>query len=175
MEAQYIHFLSIHTSLLITVLYSILHFAIFMSTKMFTITIPDTKRTSKRILKLQRGSERDLKLDIASAQAIGALSQNINEQPTTPIPSYQIEGKNQYLSLSCRTVQCQRSQSVKHPRSILGVLKQQQNEEPGDTGQDEECPNSRKEFYDTLSLLIRLGSNSERNPRRGVSVDLNEE
>ncbi|XP_049820436.1 mitogen-activated protein kinase kinase kinase 4 isoform X2 [Aethina tumida] len=129
----------------------------------------DTKRTSKRILKLQRGSERDLKLDIASAQAIGALSQNINEQPTTPIPSYQIEGKNQYLSLSCRTVQCQRSQSVKHPRSILGVLKQQQNEEPGDTEQDEECPNSRKEFYDTLSLLIRLGSNSERNPRRGIS------
>lgn len=50
-------------------------------------------------MKLLRGSERDLKLDIASAQ---------NTAPQTKHPSFQIESCKRFMSLSCRTVQCLR-------------------------------------------------------------------
>ncbi|XP_018572330.1 uncharacterized protein LOC108911791 [Anoplophora glabripennis] len=126
-----------------------------------------TKRTNKRQMKLLRGSERDLKLDIASAQAVTAAEKAPDqpqefEYPRTP--GYQIESCNRFMSLSCRTVACSR-QAGGHLKSsdVLG-------EESGASSAGDECPASRVEFYHTLKALIRMGCGDkqvqDRNPRR---------
>ncbi|CAH0558812.1 unnamed protein product [Brassicogethes aeneus] len=122
----------------------------------------EVKRTNKRSLKLLRGSERDLKLDIVSAQALTSKVKG-HEEPTTPIPSYQIEGCNRFLSLSCRTTKCQRSQSVKKlpssPRESRIVI-----------DSDEENQ-KRLEFYADFKALIKVGiaDKIDRNSRRGFT------
>ncbi|KAJ8933736.1 hypothetical protein NQ314_013829, partial [Rhamnusium bicolor] len=126
--------------------------------------------SNKRQMKLLRGSERDLKLDIASAQA--ATTEKPNGQPQEydypKTPSYQIESCNRFMSLSCRTVPCNR-QSV-NGKSVSSVTF---SEDCSIGSASDECPLSRVEFYHTLRALIRMGCRDkqlqERNPRRVMS------
>lgn len=120
-------------------------------------------------MKLLRGSERDLKLDIASAQAARASKEPQEfEYPRTP--GYQIESCNRFMSLSCRTVPCNR-QAGGQPRASDVLCEESSADSVGD-----ECPASRVEFYHTLRALIRMGCGDkqlqDRNPRRAVSTVL---
>ncbi|KAJ8934430.1 hypothetical protein NQ318_017131 [Aromia moschata] len=130
------------------------------------------KRTSKRQMKLLRGSERDLKLDIASAQAVN--SEKVNggcgaqefEYPRTP--SYHIESNNRFQSLSCRTFPCNRQANDK-----AGLASFSEESSSAGSAVCEECPLSRVEFYHTLRALIRMGcgerQTQERSTRRAMS------
>ncbi|CAH1963334.1 unnamed protein product [Acanthoscelides obtectus] len=127
------------------------------------------KRTSKRQLKLLRGSERDLKLDIASAQAVTEkMTTNGEKQEYVKTPSFQVEHSKCFMSLMSRTVQCAKSFKQKK----LDYKAKEANKEDLKTETDE-CPQSRVEFYDMLKTLIRMGSGeknvSDRNPRRALS------
>ncbi|CAG9857381.1 unnamed protein product [Phyllotreta striolata] len=70
------------------------------------------KRLNKRQMKLLRGSERDLKLDIAIAQAANSdhqLHDDLPEELEYPkTPSYQIESNKRFMSLMGRTVPCKK-------------------------------------------------------------------
>ncbi|KAJ8914598.1 hypothetical protein NQ315_017303 [Exocentrus adspersus] len=131
------------------------------------------KRTNKRQMKLLRGSERDLKLDIASAQAVATGpkqgAQPEFEYPRTP--GYQIESCNRFMSLSCRTVACSRQTGAQGRTASVAAVGQENG--TSSSGGDE-CPASRVEFYHTLRALIRMGcgdrqQTQERNPRRAIS------
>ncbi|XP_050312904.1 mitogen-activated protein kinase kinase kinase 4 isoform X2 [Anthonomus grandis grandis] len=123
-----------------------------------------TKQRNKRHLKLLRGSERDLKLDIVTAQAVHSKKFGPYDwEPRTP--SYSIECGKRFMCLSGRMQPCQRE----HPATI-------ESEEVGGgkktavEDNSAECPQSRVEFYQTLSLLIRMGgTKEERSTRRGMS------
>lgn len=127
------------------------------------------KRANKRQMKLLRGSERDLKLDIASAQAATAerSSQQPQEFEYPRTPGYQIESCNRFMSLSCRTVACSRQAEIQMQASDILC------EESGASSAGDECPPSRVEFYHTLKALIRMGCGDkqlqDRNPRRAMS------
>lgn len=112
-------------------------------------------RSNKRNMKLLRGSERDLKLDIASAQAVS--EQNTKQAPQ---PSYQIESCKRFMSLSCRTVPCFKKRQTQKSQSELGENLR------GDVV--DECPSSRVDFYNTFSMLLRMGCGS-RERKREVS------
>ncbi|KAG5876197.1 hypothetical protein JTB14_001940 [Gonioctena quinquepunctata] len=126
------------------------------------------KRTSKRQMKLLRGSERDLKLDIASAQAIsseGAINnQEDCDYPKTP--SYRIESCSRFKSL--RTLPCKQKSCHVENNVLITTPLDEENNDPVD-----ECPAPRVEFYKTLSALVRMGSgdksSQDRNPRRVMS------
>ncbi|CAG9822697.1 unnamed protein product [Phaedon cochleariae] len=126
------------------------------------------KRTNKRHMKLLRGSERDLKLDIASAQA--AISENggRREDANFPItPSYQIESHKRFMSLVGRTIPCKQKACSKEDKRYpagFGVLEGS----GANGGEGDEYLAPRVEFYQTLKALIRMGC-GERNPRRAMS------
>ncbi|VEN46850.1 unnamed protein product [Callosobruchus maculatus] len=131
-----------------------------------TEDIEGPKRTSKRQLKLLRGSERDLKLDIASAQAVAEKTKSNGENKEyVKTPSFQIESSKCFMSLMSRTVQCAKSFKQKIP--------EQKTKEADKELKTDECPQSRVEFYDMLKTLIRMGSGEknipDRNPRRVLS------
>lgn len=118
------------------------------------------KRSDKRVMKLLRGSERDLKLDITSAQSINKYN-NINETiPKTPLPSVQIEGCKRFKSLCSRLVTVPKV--VKREAVSIGPNSSEVDEISG-------CPQTRVDFHKTLSLLIRMGCDkqtSEKYPTR---------
>jgi mitogen-activated protein kinase kinase kinase 4 len=116
-----------------------------------------SKRTNKRQLKMLRGSERDLKLDIASAQAASDKGHDY-KPPKTPQPSYQIESCKRFMSLSGRTVPCSK-------------MKKADSENKTDNVINVECSENRAEFYNTFSMLIRMGydKHPEKNHRRVLS------
>ncbi|ENN72954.1 hypothetical protein YQE_10425, partial [Dendroctonus ponderosae] len=131
-----------------------------------------SKRYNKRQIKLLRGSERDLKLDIASAQASaqgipipyknpGAAYWQNNYEPKTP--SFSIESCKRFMCLMGRTLPCDKK------------LKESEECKPSDPKvispvSTTECPQSRVDFYQTLSLLIRMGvGKEEKHTRRGMS------
>lgn len=104
-----------------------------------------------------RGSERDLKLDISSAQSYVTSE----EHPAlTPQLSLQIEGCKRFKSLCSRRVTCSKKDASKISFDVSNI----------DNLDDEtECPQSRIEFHKTLDMLIRLGCLQEKNPKRHVS------
>lgn len=109
-------------------------------------------------MKLLRGSERDLKLDITSAQ-IHTFTDIA--PPTTPVPSVQIEGCKQFKSLCSRPIACKKKESGGRDTTKV-------------SNNETECSQNRVEFHKTLSMLIRMGCgdkhHSDRmNPRRTVS------
>lgn len=121
-----------------------------------------SKRSNKRQLKMLRGSERDLKLDIASAQAASEKNQEF-KHPKTPQPSYQIESCRRFMSLSCRTIPCSK------------LLKKSDKKVKCDELSNEECSENRVDFYNTFSMLIRMGcgdKTQEMSHRRAVSISL---
>ncbi|XP_017780860.1 PREDICTED: mitogen-activated protein kinase kinase kinase 4 isoform X2 [Nicrophorus vespilloides] len=122
------------------------------------------KRSDKRSIKLLRGSERDLKLDISSAQMAANENSLCTEVPTTP-QSRQIEGCNRFKCLRSKQVAAERRQ----PRRAISI-----NAVLSGTGPITECPQSRIEFYETFSMLIKMGcieksAPDARNARRHVS------
>lgn len=125
----------------------------------------------KRSMKLQRGSERDLKLDIARAQTFTPNDIRELEQhpPKTPQPSMQVESSKHFKSLCSKRVLCSRRQV----RSVSGNF----NFNSTDLQHIGECPPSRVDFHKTLSMLIRMGANDnnkqvDRTCRRNVSFFL---
>lgn len=141
------------------------------------------KKMNKRHMKLLRGSERDLKLDIATAQTFGSKKSGHGGHGghggqgghggwlhghRTPLPSYQIESCKRFMSLMCRTVPCNK-QSLDLTESITSSNDSKESEAK-DSCKDIACPQSRVDFYQTLSMLIRMGvGKDERHPRRGMS------
>ncbi|KAK9730503.1 MEKK4 N-terminal [Popillia japonica] len=116
-------------------------------------SIDQGKRMDKRSMKLQRGSERDLKLDIARAQTFTPNDIRELEQhpPKTPQPSMQVESSKHFKSLCSKRVLCSRRQV----RSVSGNF----NFNSTDLQHIGECPPSRVDFHKTLSMLIRMGAN----------------
>ncbi|XP_076250455.1 mitogen-activated protein kinase kinase kinase 4 isoform X2 [Rhynchophorus ferrugineus] len=133
-----------------------------------------SRKHNKRNYKLLRGSERDLKLDISSAQASAEYAstkqttQNVwYHVPKTP--SYHIESGKRFMSLMCRTVPCHKQQ-VEGNETAIGKQCDNKNECMIGNSDMKECPQSRVDFFQTLSLLIRMGGGKdERNPRRVIS------
>lgn len=129
------------------------------------------KRLSKRQIKLLRGSERDLKLDIARAQTIATEHLRGDGDVYTPkTPSYQIETKKRFKSLMCRTFPCPKVKKVEQSEEFDA----KNSGEKEENSASDECSQSRVVFYDTLKLLIRMGSGDkslDRHPRRGVGIN----
>lgn len=125
-------------------------------------------------MKLLRESERDLKLDIASARAASCENSNSIQDCNYPkTPGYQIECSKPFMSLMCRTFPCNRipkSGGNRTPNCDSPV--KTDNTNGGDkTADDYSC--SKIEFYQTLKALIRMGSGDkylDRNTRRAVSI-----
>lgn len=119
-------------------------------------------------MKLLRGSERDLKLDIASAQSRFVREQKPDEcDPSTPLPSFHIESCKQFKSLcSKRIILPARANSTNEINKKNNI----------DVNEDVSCSQSRVDFHKTLSLLVKLGCGDkvahERNPRRHVIIRL---
>ncbi|KAL1505934.1 hypothetical protein ABEB36_005380 [Hypothenemus hampei] len=129
-----------------------------------------SKRSNKRQLKLLRGTERDLKLDIASAQASAHINDSKkvdqigwNQYFAPKTPSYSIESCKRFMCLEGRTLPCHKQ---------VTDFKETKTESSKNLEENyaTECPQSRVDFYQTLSLLIRMGvGKEEKNPRRGMS------
>lgn len=124
------------------------------------------KRKDKQSLRLLRGSERDLKLDIASAQLNSLHDHMIDSHPPlkTPQPSVQIESCKQFKSLCSKPVTCPK----KSVEPFIDYTKEEDEEE-------NDCSQDRVEFHKMLSLLIRMGCGDRQvqgraNPRRVVSI-----
>lgn len=119
-------------------------------------------------MKVHRGHERDLKLDIARAQAINDKLCDEYEYPRTP--GYHIESSKRFMSLLCRTFPCNLAER-KVEKTSESDAKVNTVDNINQECVSDKCPKSRVEFYDTLKLLIRMGSerHCERNPRRVVS------
>lgn len=133
---------------------------------------PSLKRSSKRQMKLLRGSERDLKLDIASAQAM-QHEMNGFERPRTPQPKYHIESSKRFMCLVGRTMVCPRNRyscDSKLPDQKFSLDEEEQQTE-------DEALCSRIEFHQTLCLLVRMGGADkncqDRNPKRILSREEN--
>ncbi|GLV61244.1 Mekk1, partial [Carabus blaptoides fortunei] len=123
--------------------------------------VTNDKRTNKRSLKLLRGSERDLKLDISRAK-VGYNSNNDIDDRAESLPiktptSIQIETSNRFLSLISRPVlSFDKNNALNY-------------------SEPEGCPKNRVDFYKTFSLLIRMGykenSAQDRHCRRHISQE----
>ncbi|XP_049939411.1 mitogen-activated protein kinase kinase kinase 4 isoform X1 [Schistocerca serialis cubense] len=118
-------------------------------------------KRSKRSMKLLRGSERDMKLDhteigLAAAPA-GEMSEDRAESMPValPQPAIKVESCNRFLSLTSKLVACSKfMQKDDKPRA--------------------DYPQNRVEFYNTFSLLIRMGNSekqTDKNPRRQLSKE----
>ncbi|KAF5299190.1 hypothetical protein FQA39_LY02363 [Lamprigera yunnana] len=119
-----------------------------------------TKKLHKRSMKLLRGSERDLKLDIASAQ-MNAISNEVSREPKVAHPFMQVESCRRFMSLCSKKV-------VSSNKSNTNIIKES-TLEPANS----ECSQSRVDFHKTLSILIRLGCGdkpvTDRGTRRHIS------
>ncbi|XP_050500654.1 mitogen-activated protein kinase kinase kinase 4 isoform X2 [Diabrotica virgifera virgifera] len=118
------------------------------------------KRVNKRQMKLLRGSERDLKLDIARAQAASAEFYNKDDStndfpPKTP--SYQIESTNRFMSLVGRTFPCKKICPLKR---VIGKKVDEKKKED-DQKKFEALKllgyDKRVEFYHIMKSLIKMG------------------
>ncbi|XP_072379939.1 mitogen-activated protein kinase kinase kinase 4 isoform X2 [Diabrotica undecimpunctata] len=118
------------------------------------------KRVNKRQMKLLRGSERDLKLDIARAQAASAEFYNKDDStndfpPKTP--SYQIESTNRFMSLVGRTFPCKK---MCHMKRVIGKKVDEKKKED-DQKKFEALKllgyDKRVEFYHIMKSLIKMG------------------
>ncbi|KAK4881354.1 hypothetical protein RN001_004673 [Aquatica leii] len=119
------------------------------------------KRMHKRSMKLLRGSERDLKLDIASAQ-LNAANSEIKREPKLSHPFMQVESCRRFMSLCSRRVVCSNN------KTNATIIKENHLEPI-----NSECPQGRVDFHKTLSILIRMGCGdktvTDRGARRHIS------
>ncbi|XP_048506193.1 mitogen-activated protein kinase kinase kinase 4 isoform X2 [Athalia rosae] len=126
--------------------------------------IKEGSRRNKRNLKLLRGSERDLKLDVSAAVSYGERA----EKPLVTTPIIKIETRNRFRSLRSKPVDVEEN---RHKDDIT----ESQQETKNDLAAKSPKSLSLKEreiFHDTFSFLIKLGSSDkERNCRRQMSSE----
>lgn len=125
-------------------------------------------------MKLLRDSERDLKLDIESAQAATYEYSNGTQDCNYPkTPGYQIECSKPFMSLICRTFPCNRILKNGGDKSATCDSPGKNDNASGDDKISDDSSCSKIEFYQTLKALIRMGSGDkylDRNARRAVSI-----
>ncbi|XP_043681622.1 mitogen-activated protein kinase kinase kinase 4 [Vespula pensylvanica] len=124
--------------------------------------VKEGNRKSKRSLKLLRGNERDLKLDVEAALNYAEKSERL--MPYTP-NNMKIETKNRFRSLRSKPIDVEeKKQETKAMRlTVLSTEKEIVSQSPMTQSYSE-----RQIFHDTFSFLIKLGS-TERNCRRQMS------
>lgn len=125
-------------------------------------------------MKLLRGAERDLKLDITSAQVTTHEDGNCDADDSCiypKTPGYQIKCSKPFMSLMCRTIT-----SNKVPKNNefqdTSSCDSDKNTENGTDGLTEDGLDSKLEFYQALKALIHMGCGEkypDRNTRRLVS------
>ncbi|XP_076291139.1 mitogen-activated protein kinase kinase kinase 4 isoform X2 [Lasioglossum baleicum] len=119
-------------------------------------------RKCKRSLKLLRGNERDLKLDMEAAYNYAEKSDHY--QASTP-NHIKIETRNRFRCLRSKPVEIEEKkvQHEVHEQNIIPDNKATVTQSP-------KTPSFKKReiFHDTFSMLIKLGS-TERNCRRQMS------
>ncbi|XP_057666250.1 mitogen-activated protein kinase kinase kinase 4 [Diorhabda carinulata] len=131
------------------------------------------KRTNKRHMKLLRGSERDLKLDIARAQAANVDFQSQGDccldYPKTP--SYQIEGNRRFMSLVARTFPCSKKQILK--KTVEFQLTDFDLEEFSQDLWNAEGFDKKVEFFLIMRSLLMLGEKNDvsDNAKRAMSKE----
>ncbi|XP_011302780.1 mitogen-activated protein kinase kinase kinase 4 isoform X2 [Fopius arisanus] len=122
-------------------------------------------RKSKRSLKLARGNERDLKLDVEAAAHYAERS----ERRSAPVPcNMKIETRNRFRCLRSKPV------DVDHKRREHVPLATPVPVTPVDNVEETKPKNlkEREVFHDTFAFLIRLGSTDrEKNCRRQMSSE----
>ncbi|XP_043474210.1 mitogen-activated protein kinase kinase kinase 4 [Leptopilina heterotoma] len=112
-------------------------------------------RKVKRCLKLLRGFDKDLKLDIAAAQ----LDRNDEAMPPTP-NNIKIETRNRFRSLCSKPVDVEEKFNESQGKELLSVTET----EPIVHSPRTQSLKERELFHDTFSFLIKLGStDKERN------------
>lgn len=125
-------------------------------------TLAPGRRLDKRSLKLLRGSERDLKLDINRARVSSSFHYGGSDERAESLPlkiplPIQIETANRFLSL------------ISRPVTFLDK------KNPSCCPEPEGCPKNRVDFYKTFSMLIRMGCKEkqpqERSCRRHISQE----
>ncbi|XP_063987040.1 mitogen-activated protein kinase kinase kinase 4 isoform X3 [Diachasmimorpha longicaudata] len=127
-------------------------------------------RKSKRSLKLARGSERDLKLDVEAAAHYAERS----ERRSTPVPCNMkvwrrvIETRNRFRCLRSKPV------DSNHKRREPALVTVPAPPTPVDSIEEAQPKNllERQVFHDTFAFLIRLGSTDrEKNCKRQMSSE----
>ncbi|CRK88476.1 CLUMA_CG002214, isoform A [Clunio marinus] len=133
-------------------------------------SIDDKTRSDKRSIQIQRDFERDQKMaNVGNAhRPIGQRSSlNMNSfddaleateaLPTAPLEPKCIESVSRFMSVKSRPVGCR----ISAPPATFAILI------PKMTASSESTPQTRREFHETFSNLIKLGSNDkqERNTR----------
>ncbi|XP_017881304.1 mitogen-activated protein kinase kinase kinase 4 [Ceratina calcarata] len=119
-------------------------------------------RKSKRSLKVLRGSERDLKLDMDAAYSYAEKFDHC--QATTP-NHMKIETRNRFRSLRSKPVDIEEKKADFNIYDLGLIL---DDKEPNTQSPKTQSLTERKIFHDTFSFLITLGS-TERNCRRQMS------
>ncbi|XP_076227046.1 mitogen-activated protein kinase kinase kinase 4 isoform X3 [Nomia melanderi] len=128
-------------------------------------TSKDGNRKCKRSLKLLRGNERDLKLDIEAAYNYAEKSDHYQASTPNHMKCLQVETRNRFRCLRSKPVDVEEKKvqpEVIEQRTILG------NSEPVVQSPKTLSFKEREIFHDTFSFLIKLGS-TERNCRRQMS------
>lgn len=125
-------------------------------------SIDDKARTDKRSIQLQRDYERDQKMNPQQRSSLSfSTSDEVVESTETVLQTEPkcIESSNRFMSVKSRPVGCR----ISAPPSTFAALTFPKISTSTDTG----GPQTRREFHETFSNLIKLGSNDkqERNTR----------
>ncbi|KAI4498829.1 hypothetical protein M0802_006004 [Mischocyttarus mexicanus] len=124
--------------------------------------VKEGNRKCKRSLKLLRGNERDLKLDVEAALNYAEKSECL--VPYTP-NNMKIETKNRFRSLRSKPIDVEeKKQETKDLLLTVSSMEEKILSQSPMTKSYSE----RQNFYETFSFIIKLG-NTERNCRRQMS------
>ncbi|XP_029172892.1 mitogen-activated protein kinase kinase kinase 4 isoform X2 [Nylanderia fulva] len=122
-------------------------------------------RKSKRSLKLLRGNERDLKLDVEAA--FNYAEKHSSDMATVSTPNQiKVETRNRFRCLRSKPVDVEEKKLEREiaERSVLINEENLRAQSPRTQSLKE-----REKFHNTFSFLITLGGSTERNCRRQMS------
>ncbi|XP_012283041.1 mitogen-activated protein kinase kinase kinase 4 isoform X2 [Orussus abietinus] len=123
----------------------------------------DGSRKCKRSLKLLRGNERDLKLDVGAA--LSYVDKDDHLQVSTP-NNMKVETRNRFRCLLSKPVGVEEKKAEKVKTPLVNSTK----EETAAQSPRSQSIKEREIFHDTFSFLIKLGSSDkERNCHRQMS------
>lgn len=118
-------------------------------------SIDDKTRSDKRSIQLQRDYERDQKMNPQQRASLSfSTTDDVVESTETVIQTEPkcIESSNRFMSVKSRPVGCR----ISAPASTFTALSFPKISTSAETG-----PQTRKEFHETFSNLIKLGSNDK--------------
>ncbi|XP_067008813.2 mitogen-activated protein kinase kinase kinase 4 isoform X2 [Anabrus simplex] len=125
-------------------------------------SLRENSKRNKRSMKLLRESERDIKLDYANVRYSmpPMLEQDDDRSESMPLivpqPAIKVESCNRFMSLTSKLVACRNCVPAEEQPSTKG------------------CSQDRVDFFNTFSILIRMGSSEkqiDKNPRRQLSKE----